>query len=347
MKAAFYHCPGKIALHERPVHAIGEDEILVKTQAAAICGTDLRIFKGGHFKIAEGVPRVLGHEIAGEIVEVGRLVSNWQVGQRVCFASNIGCGRCEMCRQGYNNMCPDYEAFGISLDGGFQDYMRVPAIAIRGGNVFEIPEALSYEEASVIEPLSCCYNAWKGLDVSAEDSVLIIGPGPIGAFFVQLAKTWGARQVIMVSRRASRLAEIERFGADVLINAAETDAGSEVMRVTGGRGADVVVTAASSPELQPLAVRLLARHGRVNFFGGLKKGTLVELDTNRIHYWGLKILGTTGSSNADYFRSMRLVEAGRINVKDIVSNRFALPDIGHAFETALSGEGLKTLVVNA
>ena len=345
MKAAVFHRPGQITLEERDVYDIGDDELLVKPRAASICGTDLRIYGGGHFKIREGQSRVLGHELSGTIAKVGKLVSGWRVGQRVSFTPNIGCGHCEMCRQGYNNMCPDYEAFGISLDGSFQDYMRVPAIAIRGNNVFEVPDHLSFEEAAVIEPLSCCYNAFKGLQVTPEDTVLIIGPGPIGACFVQLAKTWGARQVIAVGRRESRLREIEKFGADVLIDSSQVDVLAEVQRITKGRGVDVVVTAASSPELQPLSVQLLATHGRVNFFGGLKKGTRVEIDTNLVHYRGLKLLGTTGSSNEDYFRSMRLVAEGRINVRDIVSHRFELAEIGQAFEFAKSGQGMKTLVV--
>lgn len=345
MRAAVFHAPGRIEVEDRPVHDIGDDEILVRPHAASICGTDLRIYGGGHFKIREGQTRVLGHELAGTIVEVGRLVSGWREGQRVSFTPNIGCGRCEMCRQGYNNMCPDYEAFGISLDGSFQETMRVPAIALRGQNVFELPEHLSFDEAALVEPLSCCYNAFKGLQVTPEDTVLVIGPGPIGACFVQLAKVWGAKKVFVAGRRPSRLAEIEKFGADGLIDSSRVDVLAEVMRLTGGRGVDVVVTAASSPELQPLAVQLLATHGRVNFFGGLKKGTRVEIDTNRVHYRGLKLLGTTGSSNEDYFRSMRLVADGRINLRDLVSHRFELGDINAAFAFAQSGQGMKTLVV--
>lgn len=345
MQAAVFHRPGQIALEQREVYDIADDEILVKTRAASICGTDLRIYGGGHFKIREGQCRVLGHELSGTIARVGKLVTGWREGQRVCCTPNIGCGRCELCRQGYNNMCPDYEAFGISLDGSFQDYMRVPAIAIRGNNLFEVPDTLSFEEAALIEPLSCCYNAFKGLAVTPQDTVLIIGPGPIGACFVQLAKASGARQVIVVGRSANRLREIEKFGADVLIDSSQVDVLAEVQRITGGRGVDVVVTAASSPELQPLSVQLLAVHGRVNFFGGLKKGTRVELDTNLVHYRGLTLLGTTGSSNEDYFRSLRLVADGRINVRDIVSHRFALADIHAAFEFARSGQGMKTLVV--
>jgi threonine dehydrogenase-like Zn-dependent dehydrogenase len=242
-------------------------------------------------------------------------------------------------------MCPDYEAFGISVDGGFQEQMRVPAIAIRGGNVFEIPETLSFEEAAVVEPLSCCYNAFKGLSVTPEDTLLIIGPGPIGACFVQLGRRWGAKKVIVAGLTDDRLRAIEKFGADITINTSVKDLKSEIERITKGRGVDIIVTAASAPELQPLSIELLATHGRVNFFGGLPKGMTVPLDTNRVHYRGLTLTGTTGSSNEDYARSLRLVADGQINVRDIVSHRFALPEIGKAFETAIGGAAMKTMIV--
>lgn len=347
MRAAPYLGSGRIALEERERPAITDAEMLVAVRATSICGTDLRILAGGHFRIVEGVPRVLGHELAGEIVELGRLVQGWSVGQRVSFTPNIGCGRCEYCRQGYNNMCPDYEAFGISLDGGFQEFMRVPAEAIRGGNVFAVPDAISDEAAALIEPLSCCYNAWSKLRVTPEDTVLVIGPGPIGAFFVQLAKLWGARSVIAVGRREERLRELEQFAPDHLVNSAERDLAQEVMAITEGRGVDVVILAASDPDLQPLAVQLLARHGRVNFFGGLKKGSVVALDTNRIHYHGLTVTGTTGSSNEDYFRAMRLVENSQIDVTSVISHRFPLSDIGEAFSFAQTRRGMKSVVLPA
>lgn len=345
MRAAVYHGIGTIKLECRDVPTIREDELLIKVRAASICGTDLKIQRIGHFKIPDPANVVLGHEVSGEIVQVGAYVSGWKVSQRVAVVPNIGCQKCEMCRRGYNNMCPDYEAFGISIDGGFEEYMRVPAIALSGGNIVAVPDGMSWEEAAVVEPLSCCFNAWKGLEVTPEDTVLVIGPGPIGACFVQLAKSYGAKQIIMVGRRESRLREAERFGADILIDSSKVDVLTEVMRITKGRGVDVVVTAASTPDLQPLSIQCLARHGRVNFFGGLKKGTLVELDTNRIHYWGLKVLGTTGSSVEDYDRSMRYVADGQVNVKDIISHRFALSEVNAAFDFARLGEGMKTVIL--
>lgn len=346
MKAAYFQEPGRLGVEELDVHAIGDDEILVRIGAACICGTDLRIFKNGHFKIPQGSRRVLGHELSGKIVKVGKLVKGYAEGARVSITPNIGCGTCEFCRAGFNQMCPDYEAFGISLDGGFQEYLRVPSIAIRAGNIFPIPDHVSYEEAALTEPLSCTFSALNGLNVGFEDTVLVIGAGPIGACFVMLSKVRGAKRVIVAERRPERLAEIAKFGADILINSEETDLKSEINRITQGRGVDVVLTAASVPALQSLAVELLATHGRVNFFGGLPKNEPNPIDTNRMHYKGLKAMGTTGSSNLDYYRSMQLVADGRVNLKALVSRTFEISEITPAFNYALSGEGLKTMVVN-
>jgi L-iditol 2-dehydrogenase len=344
VQAAVYRGKGEVVLEERERPRPKDDEVLVKVFAASICGTDLKIIRGGHFRVDGKEARVLGHELAGEVVEVGRNVSYWKPGQRVSVVPNIGCGHCEMCRRGLNNMCPDYDAFGISVDGGFQQYMIVTPEALFGGNLFEIPDSMSYEEASLVEPLSCCFNAWKDLSVTPQDRVLIFGTGPIAGLFLQLARCYGARQVIILGRRASRLEEIAPLGATHVVDSSQVDVVDEVMRLTEGRGVDVALTCAPAQELQAQAMACLARFGRLNVFSGLNKGTLVELDTNKIHYWGLKILGSTGSSIEDYARALSLAETKQIRVLDVVSHRFGMGDALSAFDHALSGQGMKTII---
>ena len=195
-----------------------------------------------------------------------------------------------------------------------------------------------------MEPLSCCFNAWKDLHVSPEDRVLVMGTGPIAGLFLQLARAYGARQVIVVGRRAARLEEIARFGATDTVDSSRLDTVDEVMRLTGGYGVDVAVTCAPAPELQDQAIACLARFGRMNFFSGLTKGTKPQIDTNKVHYWSLKLLGSTGSSIDDYARALRLVETGKIRVTDIVSHSFGMNDAVAAFDHALSGKGMKTVI---
>ena len=346
MKAAYHYGPGQLKLESVPVPDIQENELLLRVRVASICGTDLRIHKHGHFKIPPGTRRVLGHEIAGEIAQVGKLATGYREGMRVTATPNIGCGVCEFCRDGYNNMCPNYEAFGISLDGGFQEYLRVPYIAIKGGNLFPIPEGVSYQEAALTEPLSCCYNALRSVRTTHEDVVLVIGAGPIGVMHVMLNRIAGAKKILAADIRRDRLEKIAEFGADVTIDSSQVDLREAVLRETAGRGADVVITAVPVAEIQSLAVQLLATHGRVNFFGGLGGNVSAVIDTNRVHYRGLRLVGTTGSTNSDYFKCQTLVAEKRVDLNRLASDSFKLADINQAFDFAASGRGLKTMIVN-
>ncbi len=344
MKAAFYYGPGVLKVEEVETPRIAEDELLLRVKAAAICGTDLRIFTHGHFKIPAGQRRVLGHEIAGEVVEAGRLTEGFRPGLRVSATPNIGCGTCEFCRSGFNNMCPNYQAFGISVDGAFEEYMKVPAIAIRGRNLFRIPEGVSYEEAVLTEPLSCCYNALRSVGTTHKDTVLVIGAGPIGGMHVLLNRVAGAKRIIAADIRQDRLEKIAGFGADVTINSSTTDLTTAVMEDTKGRGVDVIITTVAVPEVLTQSLQMLATHGRVNFFAGLGKNVLVPVDVNRLHYRGLRIVATTGSSNADYFECQTLVAEKRVDLKPFASRTFELGDIHEAFGYAASAQGLKTMV---
>ncbi|HTP28541.1 MAG TPA: zinc-dependent dehydrogenase [Anaeromyxobacteraceae bacterium] len=344
MKAAYYYGPGLLKVEEVEMPLVAEGELLLRVRASAICGTDLRIFKHGHFKIPADQRRVLGHEIAGEVVEVGRLAQGFQVGMRVTATPNIGCGVCEYCREGFNNMCQSYEAFGISIDGAFQEYMKVPAAAIGGRNVFVIPDEVSYEEAALTEPLSCCYNGLRSVSTTHADTVLVIGAGPIGCMHVMLSRVTGAKRILAADIRKDRLEKIAGFGADRTIDLSATDMAQAVMEETGGRGVDVIIATVAVADVLTQSLQVLATHGRVNSFAGFGKDGMVPIDANRLHYRGLRIVGTTGSSNWDYFKCRSLVAEKRVDLRSLVSATFPLADINAAFEYAASGRGLKTMV---
>jgi len=345
MKTALFYGVGDIRIEERDIPKITEEEILIKVKACAVCGTDLRIFKFGHFKIPEGTKRVLGHEVAGEIV--GSQIRGYNVGMRVAVPPNVGCGTCPLCFQGFNHMCPNYEAFGISIDGGFQEYMKIPAHAIKTGNVIPIPNNITCHEAALVEPLSCCYHSYKALKTEPGDVVLIVGAGPIGVLHVMINRLAGASKIIVADIFQERLDKIRTLGADVIVNSAETNLIEHIKKETEGLGADIVITACSVPELQRQALEMAAAHGRINFFGGLPKGKEdVPLNTNLIHYKELCVLGTTGSSISDYHKSQQIVASKKIDLKPLISATFSIEDTVKAFEYASGRRGLKALVVN-
>lgn len=343
MKAAVHHGPGRLTVDEVPKPAVGPGDVLVGVRAASVCGTDMRIHRSGHPKIADGQSRVLGHEIAGLVVEADA-VSGFHPGDRVAVVPNIGCGTCRECRLGLNNMCADYGAFGITLDGGFAEYVLVPARAVARGNLVRLPSAVSYVAGALTEPFSCCYRGQRQVRVSYEDVVVIVGAGPIGVCHVMLARLAGARRIIISDLVATRLQLAASLGADVTVGR-DDDLETVVRAETGGRGADVAITTVSSPDVQSAAVRLLAPMGRLNLFAGLPPGATAAVDTNLVHYRALTVTGTTGSSYADYEAAMRLVGEGRVNLDAIASASFPIERIDEAIEHVTSAAGMKPVIV--
>lgn len=344
MKAAEYVEPGKIEVVEKDIPEVSDGDVLVQVKVASICGTDLKIFRNGHFKIPQGDRRVLGHEVAGIVYQVGAGVESVKVGDHVSVTPNIGCGACKECLKGLNQMCPDYEAFGISLDGGFQEYMLVPRFAIERGNLFKLPNEVSLAEAALLEPISCCLSGQKKVSVGLGDTVLVMGAGPIGCFHVMLAKLSGASKVLISNSKAPRLEIAKKAGADVLIDLSKENLSEVVFRETQGAGVDVIITSVANTHVVEAATDLLARNGRINVFSGLGKLPLPTIDVNSLHYKAQTITGTTGSSNLDYVEVLKLKSAGLIDLEPMISARFSLEQINEAIEFASSGKGMKTVI---
>ena len=236
-------------------------------------------------------PLVLGHEIAGVIEKVGPGVTGYREGMRVAVAPNMGCGVCDHCVSGNTQMCATFKAFGINIDGGFAELLRVPAEAVRQGNLTVMPDGVDFAAAALAEPLSCVYNAFVAAGIGPGDTVLVMGSGPIGLMHARLAKMGGAAKVFMTDINAERLAYCAGLEPAVIPVASEGLA-ERIREETGGRGLDVVITANPAPEAQVAALELAAINGRVMFFGGLPEGrNKVALDTNLVHYKQITIIG--------------------------------------------------------
>jgi threonine dehydrogenase-like Zn-dependent dehydrogenase len=250
-----------------------------------------------------------------------------------------------MCRRGLNQLCPDYDAFGITLDGGFEEYMLVPAVAIERGNLMLIPPALSFEEAAILEPMSCCFHGQRKVDLQADDVVVIIGAGPIGCFHTLLAKQQGVATVIVANTRQPRLEIARRMGADVTINVAEQDLRAEVDRLTDGEGADVVITCVSKPDVIAGATDLIGRLGRINVFSGLGDQARPAIDVNSLHYREQLLTGTTGSSVQDYAAVREIAASPTVDLSPVITDRFPLEDVQAAMAQSASGTGMKSILL--
>jgi len=282
----------------------------------------------------------LGHELAGEIIETGDGVAGLAPGMHVGVAPNIGCGTCRECVSGWTNLCQDYQAFGISLDGAFAEYMLITADAIRQGNVMAIPSETSFAAAALAEPLSCCLNAQEAARIGPEDSVLVLGAGPMGIMHILLAELHGARRVMVSEILPPRLLQAIEAGADPVVNPKEQRLREVVLEVTEGRGADVVIVAAGSAEVQAESLELAGRRGRIVFFGGLRKDQpMTHVNANLIHYGQLVVTGTTGSNVRQYRTALRMITDGRIDSHALISGLLLLEKVHEGLErTERAGE---------
>jgi len=344
MRAAILADLEKLHLGEVPDPVCAPGGAVIAVEACAVCGTDVKVYHQGHRLLH--LPRIIGHEVAGTIVGLGAGVTGLAVGQRVAVAPVIPCGMCHYCRRGLTGQCDDLAAIGYRWDGGYAEYMAIPAEGVRAGNVNPLPEGVSFAEGALAEPLACAINGQEISRVKPGDVVVIVGGGPLGCFHVELARANGAAKVILVEKSASRLVEAGRLvEPDCLIDGGSEDAVARVKQETQGRGADAVIVACSVAEAQVMALEMAAKRGSVNFFGGLPRGrSEITIDSNRIHYGELLVTGTSGSTAAHNRLALRLIAAGRVKVGNYIQYRVGLEGLCEAMERIERGEGMKTVV---
>lgn len=345
MIAAVFNGPGEMEVREIETPEIGSGGILVKVGANTVCGTDVRILRGEKTKgIAR--PGVLGHEIAGHVAEVGRDVRGYEAGGQVVVSPGIPCGNCYLCRHDMENMCSNLRVIGYDLYGGLSEYVRVPAEAIKTGNVFRVArDGLPTEHLALTEPLACCVNGHRRSRTDVDDAVLIMGAGPIGLFHIQLAHLAGARTIIVSEPSEGRRGTAEDFGATLTVDPTSEDLSRAVREEAGELGVDVTVICIGAPALVNEALQLTRPGGRVNVFAGLAGKGWAEVEANLIHYKELEVTGTSNSRRRDFATALRLIESGSVDVGPMVTHRYPLSSAVEAIEMSASGEGLKVAVM--
>ena len=344
MIAAVFNGPGEMEVKEIETPEIGPDEVLVEVGANTVCGTDVRILRG---EKTTGIypPSILGHEFAGRVAAVGERVEGYEVGAPVAMSPIIPCRRCFYCKHDMENVCANWKAMGYEIDGGLSQYVRIPADAVEAGCLFAAREDLPPEHLALTEPLSCCVNGQRRSRVYLDDTVLVMGAGPIGLFHLQLALLAGAGTVIVSEPSVSRQDFAKDLGAHVTVDPTSEDLSEVVAENTDGLGVDTVIICIGLPQLVNDAFELARKGGRINIFAGLADEGWAEVAANLIHYDELEVTGVTGARRSDYEVALRLIESGRVKVDGMVTHRFPLKDTVEAIDTAAGGEGIKVAVM--
>jgi L-iditol 2-dehydrogenase len=329
-KAAILTADGKFEIVEKDV-MLNPNEALLKVEACAVCGSDVRIRRYGNDRVK--YPAVLGHEVAGVIVQdrSGR----FKVGSKYAIGADVPCGKCEPCKRGRGNLCTDNLAIGYQIDGGFAEYMVLTEPVVTYGPVHEFTK-VTFEEAALAEPLGCAINGIEKVGIKLGDTVAIYGIGPVGCMLGELAFMHGASHVVGIDPNENRRKKSYEVSWGVAFDQV-VDRTNETF--------DVVITANSSPECQQLAFDKVNFGGRINFFGGLASHDPRLIKTNDIHYKELTVVGSHGSTVAQHMTALKLIESGRINTYPYVTSRHKLTEIDAAFEKASSYDGFRAVVM--
>ncbi|MFO7772755.1 MAG: zinc-dependent dehydrogenase [Dehalococcoidia bacterium] len=338
MRVAMYYSNQDVRLEQMPVPQLGPGEVLMRVEASGICGTDLLEWYRLH-----KAPLVLGHEVSGVIVAVGENVEHYKPGDRICAAHHVPCNTCHYCLSGHHTVCDTLRRTNFE-PGGFAEYVRLPRINVDQG-IFSLPDEVSFEEATFIEPLACVLRGQRLARLQPGCSVLVIGCGIAGLLHIQLARTSGAGHIAVTDVVDHRLEAARKFGADIAVQAKEYTP-AYLRQAAEGRLADLVVICSGATSAIAQALESVERGGTVLFFAPTAPGVTVPISVNDL-FWRNEITLTSSyaGSPADYAAALELIRAGRIRVRDMISHRLGLAETGLGFQlVARPQDSLKVVI---
>src|SRR5919106_2747149 len=337
MRVAVYYNNRDVRLEQMAVPIIGPGELLVRVRASGICGSDLMEW----YRIKKA-PLVLGHEIAGEIVEIGDGIEDFSVGERVFASHHVPCGECRYCRAGHQSVC-DLLRSSHFEPGGFSEFVRVPKINVQLGT-FRLPEEITFDEGSFIEPLACVVRAQRFARLSPGQTVLVIGSGISGLLHIQLARARGAGRIIATDISDFRVKAASRFGADATIRGSE-EVANKVRELNDGRLSDLVIVCTGAMPAIQQAVKSIDRGGTLLFFAPTAAG--VDVPIPLFDFWRdeISVVTSYAGSGQDLVESIELIRTREVRVADMITHRLPLADTARGFLLAANGqESIKVII---
>ena len=345
MKAVVFYKPGETRLESIKDPSPGPDDILIEVRSAGICPTDIRIMK--YSKKGVVPPRVLGHEFSGVVKEVGRNVRDFSPSDRVVASPDAPCMVCDVCKRGRHALCENSLIIGYNIDGAYAEYMLIPKEFIERRLVYRFGEDVSFDSAALTEPVASCLEAVDYVDevkrFTARD-VLIIGDGPNATILAMLSKIYGAMKVVMMGKTEHRLRKVKELVADEVIDVKEGNPVEKALKLTKGKGFDIVFATVAVPDAIMNGVKSAAKEGVIHIFGGAAPGTTIELDPNLVHYRWLHITGTSSYSLSTFTKAYNLIMNKRLNLDPLISHRFSLNEWNKAIEYAEKWLGFKIVI---
>ncbi len=344
MQVARLHGIREVRVEDLPKPTPGPGELLLKVEACAVCGSDIRIFNFGNDRVQ--YPAITGHEIAGRIVAVGEGVQGWAPGDRIAVGADVPSMEDDWAKNGLGNLSDSNYAVGYQFPGGFAQFCLLNPLTVRFGPVARIPDHVSASEGSLAEPLACCLNGLERAFMAPGKTVLIIGAGPIGILLARSAAAFGASLVVLADRQQNRVRQAKELGVAQVFHSEEISCRELAGRFSKDRqGFDLVFTACSSSKAQEQAIEAVAKRGVVNFFGGLPGDTRkISFYSNLIHYKEAYLTGSHGATPRQHKLALDLIASGRIEVASLISHRFPLAEIRQAFAVAEGCAGLKVAI---
>lgn len=325
MKAAVFHGKMDIRVEEIERHLPGPGEVEIKIEACGVCGTDLHIFEGAEGAAKCTPPTILGHEFSGTVCSIGAGVTSVKVGDRVCVDPNDMCGQCYYCRIGKAHFCENMTGIGTTVNGGFAEYCTV-----REKQVYKIGDRLSLEEAAMAEPIACCLHGIDMTGVKTCDTVMIIGGGTIGMIMLQLAKLSGASTLIVVEPVEAKRKLAKKLGADLTIDPINQDV-EEICSSYSLNSIDAVIECVGRKETMENALKYVGKGGTAMLFGLTDPNCTIPLMPFEVFKREITIKASFINPYTQK-RAVSLLESGKVNVKDLITDRISLKDINMVFE---------------
>jgi len=337
MKVAMYYNNIDVRIEEMPVPSIGDNELLVKVKASGICGSDVMEW----YRIKKA-PRILGHEITGDIVEIGKNVKKYKIGDRVFVSHHVPCNTCRFCLNNQHTLCHTLHSTNF-YPGGFAEYLRVPEINVDRG-VFVLPKEMSYDEGVFIEPLACVVRGLKTAKMKPGQTVLVIGSGISGLLQIKLAKAWNAGKILATDVEEYRLKAAKKFGADAVIHAKD-DVPGQVKKHNDGKLADLVILCTGAPSAVMQVLKSVDSGGTILFFAPTEPG--VEILFPLFDLWNkqVKMVSTYAGSPEDIKSAIDLIKSKKVNVVDMISHKLPLSEAAKGFQlVAKAKDSMKVIL---